>query len=57
MQMAKGVKDRASSSHAANGAAPALTVDQLESLMQRLENLHFELLKARANDWGPDIKV
>ncbi|GFH19545.1 enhancer of polycomb-like protein [Haematococcus lacustris] len=37
--------------------ASSLSLDRLESLMHRLELLHFEALQARAADWQPDVKA
>ncbi|KAL6762409.1 hypothetical protein V8C86DRAFT_2517622 [Haematococcus lacustris] len=57
-KLAKGSKAGVPRSDAGvEAGASSLSLDRLESLMHRLELLHFEALQARAAGWQPDVKA
>ncbi|GFH14414.1 uncharacterized protein HaLaN_10463 [Haematococcus lacustris] len=57
-QLAKGSKAGVPRSDAGvEAGASSLSLDRLESMMHRLELLHFEALQARAAGWQPDVKA
>lgn len=55
----KGAAVAAAAGAAAAGAnpGPVLGPEQFEALVHKLEMAHFDALKARSEEWQPDVKV